>query len=193
MQVFDFHWEIHLKGLLLPEIFFSKKLNLGSFHSSKGYIHLMRLVTFMKQFKAFVSKFRINALLSCSAAVLLTACGGNVDAGGQQLAATAAGVTTDASAAAAASTVALAAPAAATEAVEAVAEAAPAAATEAGTAAVPAASTAAAPAAGTAGATAQAANVTAQAFELTGYDSSPLQAQAGQQDAGASAPAPIKQ
>jgi hypothetical protein len=35
--------------------------------------------------------------------------------------------------------------------------------------------------------------VTAQAFELTGYDSNPLQAQPGQQDAGAHAPAPIKQ
>jgi hypothetical protein len=177
MQVFDFHVENCLRGLILLENFFTKKLNLGSFLNSKGYIHLMRLVTLMKQFNAFASKLRINVLLCCSASVLLSACGGNIDAGSDALSATAASVSTDAGAAAAAST---SAPAAA---VEAIAEAAPAASTEA----APAASTAAAPAANTAGATGQAAEVTTQAFELTGYDSAPLQAQAGQQDA------PIKQ
>lgn len=137
----------------------------------------------MTQFNALASKLRIKTLLCCSAAVLLTACGGNIDAGGEQLPATAAGVTTDAGAAAAAN---VAAPAAA---VEAIADPAPAASTEA----APTASTEAAPTASTAGATGQPASVTTQEFELADYDSTPPQAQTGPQDAGANAPAPIRQ
>jgi hypothetical protein len=131
----------------------------------------------MKQFTVFASKLRIKTLLCSSIAVLLTACGGNVDPGSEQLSATAASVSTDAGAAAAANTTEPAA------AVEASAEAAPVASAEA----APVASTQAVPLASTADATAQAAQVTTQAFELTGYGSSRLQAQAGQQDA------PIKQ
>ncbi|CAN7430456.1 hypothetical protein [Massilia sp. LjRoot122] len=123
-----------------------------------------------------MTQFSIKSLLCCSAAVVLTACGGNIDAGGEQLSATAAGVTTDAGAASAPG---IAAPAAAVEAVDAIAEAAPTAKAEA----APAANTEAAPAARTAGATAQAADVTTAAFELAGYDSTPPQARAGQQDA----------
>lgn len=141
----------------------------------------------MTQFNAFASKLRIDVLLCCSATVLLTACGGNIDAGGQQLPATAAGVTTDAGAAAAAAVPAsAAAPAAA---VEAIAEAAPAARIET----APAAGTKTAPNTSSAGAAGQAADVTTQAFELTGYDSNPLQAQSGQQDASANVLASIKQ
>lgn len=128
----------------------------------------------MTQFNALASKFRIKTLLCRSAAVLLTACGGNIDAGGEQLPATAAGVTTDAGAAAAAAAT-VAAPAAA---VEAIADPAPAASTEAGA---------------TGGATGQPANLTTQEFELAGYDNTPPQAQTGPQDAGANAPAPIRQ
>lgn len=149
----------------------------------------------MTQFNAFASKLRINALLCCSAVALLTACGGNVDAGADQLSATAAGVTTDAGAAAVAASGA--APDAAVEAIEAIAESAPAANTEAppaaSTEAPPAASAEAAPGASTADAAGQAEDVTTQASELAGYDSNPLPAQTGQQDAGANAPASIKQ
>ena len=154
----------------------------------------------MKQFTVFASKLRIKALLCCSAAVLLTACGGNVDGVGDQQLATAAGVTSDAGAAATASAVPAAAPEAA---VEATAEAAPAASIEAAPAAsieaaapaagTEAADTGAAPAANTAGTTGQAAEAASSAFELTGYDSNPLAPQTEQQNAGANAPAPIKQ
>jgi hypothetical protein len=151
----------------------------------------MRHGIFMTQFNALASKLRINILLCCSAAVLLTGCGGNIDASGEQLPATAAAVSTDAGAPIAANIVPPAA------AVEAIAEAAPAASTETGPAAstetAAAASTGAAPIASIAGATGQTAKVTAGAFELAGYDSNPLQARTGQQNAGASAPAPIRQ
>lgn len=127
-----------------------------------------------------MTQFSIKSLLCCSAAVLLTACGGNIDVGGEPLSATAAGVSTDAGAASAPG---IAAPAAAVEAVEAVeavdaiAEAAPTASTEAASAAT----TEAAPTASTSKATA--ADVAAGAFELAGYGSTPPQAQTGQQDA----------
>lgn len=143
----------------------------------------------MKQFKAFASKLRIDILLCCGATVVLSACGGgNIDAGADQLAATAASVSTDARDLAAAST---AAPAAA---VEASTEAAPAASIQAAPTAIPeasAASTEAAGSASNAGATGQTAEVTTQAFELTGYDSKQPQPQpqTGQQDAGANTPA----
>jgi hypothetical protein len=146
----------------------------------------------MKQFKVFASKLRINVLLSCSAAVVLTACGGgNLDAGSEQLSATAASVTTNARDLAAASTAApapeveastQAAPAALAEA----APAAPAASTEA--ASPEAASTDTARTANTAGTTGQAADVTTQAFEMTGYDSSQPQPQTEQQPASGAAP-----
>lgn len=139
----------------------------------------------MKHFNVFASKFRINVLLCCSANILLSACGGNIDTGGEHLVATAASVSTDAGAAAAANSTAPAAT------IEAIAEAAPAAVADAApaasTEAVPVATADAASTASTAGATAPAANATTQAFELTGYGSTQLQAQAGQQDA------PIKQ
>ncbi|SFD11624.1 right-handed parallel beta-helix repeat-containing protein [Massilia yuzhufengensis] len=116
----------------------------------------------MKQFSTFASDLRINALLACSAAVLLTACGGStLDASGAQQSATAAQVTADTGSAAS---------------VEA-ASAAPAVAVEAAQPA-PAAEASATPAA----------DVTTQAFELTGYDSNPLTPKAEQQ-ADASAPA----
>ncbi|RZA34030.1 MAG: hypothetical protein EOP92_17830, partial [Lysobacteraceae bacterium] len=60
-----------------------------------------------KQFNAFVTTYRINVLLCCSAAFLLTACGGgNFDGDSDPLAATAASVSTDARDLAAASTAA---------------------------------------------------------------------------------------
>lgn len=130
----------------------------------------------MKQFNAFASTFRINTLLCCGAAVLLSACGGSVDIGAGQLSATAASVSTDAGAAAAAGAVAPA------PAVEAIAEAAPA----APVAGTEAAAAAAAPTPAGAAATDQAGAGT-QEFALTGYGSKPQQGQAGQQDA------PIKQ
>lgn len=191
MQVFDFHKESGLELLILPENFFLKTLNLGSFPNSKGYIHLMRLVTLKKQFNAFASTFRIKSLLCCGAAVLLSACGGNIDAGGEQLSASAASVSTDAGAPTAASSPAPAA------AVETVAEAAPVAGTEAAAVASNEAAVAPgaepAPAAGTGGAATQAADVTAQAFELSGYDGTSPQTPTGQQDASAEALASIKQ
>ncbi|MCC2972595.1 hypothetical protein [Massilia sp. IC2-476] len=131
----------------------------------------------MKRFNAFASTLRIKTLLCCGAAVLLTACGGNVDGGSGQLSASAASVVTDAGAASTAST---AAPA---PAVDTIAEAAPAVNNEA---AAPA-STEPAPTPGSADATAQAADPNAHAFELSGYDSTAPQTQAGLQDASASA------
>lgn len=190
MQVFDFSLENRLKELILLENFFSKTLNLGSFLYSKGYIHLIRLVICMKQFNAFASTFRIQNLLCCSAALLLTACGGNMDAGSEQLSATAASVASDAGVAALAGS---AAPAAAAETT---AEAAPAEGNEAAAAssAAPAApSTVAAPTASAAGATAPAADTSARTFELTGYDGNAQQTQAGPQDAGAHPLVSLKQ
>lgn len=132
----------------------------------------------MNQCKVFASKLRTNVLLCCSATVVLSACGGgNIDAGGDQLAATAASVSTDARDLAAAST---AAPAAA---VEVSTESAPAASPEAASAA----STEAARTASTAGATPAPAEVTTGAFELSGYGNKQPQAQTGPQDAGANA------
>ncbi|VXB07909.1 hypothetical protein [Massilia sp. 9I] len=140
-----------------------------------------------KQFNAFASTHRIKSLLCIGAAVLLTACGGNTDAGIEQPSATAASLATDAGAAASA-----AAPAAA---VEPITEAAPAASNEAASAASNGAATGTEPArtANTADATTQAPAVTTQEFNLTGYDSSSLQAQTGQENASANALAPIKQ
>ncbi|QOY96313.1 hypothetical protein IM543_11110 [Massilia sp. UMI-21] len=126
----------------------------------------------MKQFKAFASTFRIPSLLCCGAAVLLTACGGNIDGGGDQLSATAAGVSTDAGA------VAAARPVAAAAAVEAIAETAPVASIDAGAAA----GTEPAPAINAAGAPGQATDSTTTAeFELSGYGSEQQPAQTGQQ------------
>lgn len=142
-----------------------------------------------KQFNAFASTQRIKSLLCFGAAVLLTACGGNTDAGIEQPSATAASVANDAGTAAS-----TAAPAAAADAI---AEAAPAASNEAASAASngAAAATGTEPArtANTADAATQAPAVATQEFKLTGYDSSSLQAQTGQGNAGADALAPIKQ
>jgi hypothetical protein len=138
----------------------------------------------MKQFNTFASKLRVKTVLCCSAAVFLSACGGNTDMGGAQLSATAASVTTDAGATPV--TMAAAMTAAAST-------AAPSAAVEARGDAAPAVSTETAPAATAAGATGQAPEVTTQAFELTGYDSNPPQAQVAQQDGGAPAQATITQ
>lgn len=49
----------------------------------------------MKRFKDFASTFRFNALLSCSAAALLSACGGNIDDGSYLQGGTAAQVNSD--------------------------------------------------------------------------------------------------
>ncbi len=150
----------------------------------------------MTQFNALATTLRIKTLLCCSAAGLLTACGGNIDPGGEQLSATAASVSTDAGAAAtagtnapaaAAETIAAAAPAASAEtASTASAEAAPATHADAAPAAH-------AEAASTAGATGQAPDAATGAFELSGYGSAPQQAEAGQQDVNANAVASIQQ
>ncbi len=135
----------------------------------------------MKQFKGFASKFRIKTLLCSSAVVLLTACGGNIETGSEQLSATAASVTTDAAENTAAPTIATN-----TEpAVEAVAEPAPAASAEAAPSANTEAVAAITKAANAAGATAQTEKVSTQAFELSGYDSTPSRTQTEQQDAAA--------
>lgn len=146
----------------------------------------------MTQFNANAAKLRTKFLLCCSAAILLSACGGNVDPGSEQLTATAASVTAEAGAPAAAAGIDSMAPAAGASpeaAAAAVAVSAPATVAEA----APAAGIEAAPAASANGATSGAADARAQAFELSGYGSTPLQAQDGQQDAGAAAPVPIKQ
>jgi hypothetical protein len=192
MQVFDFQRESYLRELILLENFSPKKLNLGSFCSSKGYIDFLRHGNFMTQFNRFASKLRIQTLLSCCAAVLLSACGGGTDMTGSQLTAMSASGTTNPGAAAAttaaatavpASTAAAmtAAPSASSAAVEAVAEAAPGAGTETAT------STA------SVGAARQAGEVTTQAFELTGHDSNPPEPQAAQQDESATPPATTRQ
>jgi len=116
----------------------------------------------MKQSKAFASHLRLNALLCCSAAVLLSACGGNIDNGTGHPGATAAQVTTDSGA-----TVPSAAPASpaaipTTDATVAQADAAT---------VTPSDTTTITP---TIPAGEQAADGTTQAFELNGYDSKPL-------------------
>ncbi|MGH8856228.1 MAG: hypothetical protein ACREWI_18335, partial [Telluria sp.] len=102
----------------------------------------------MKQFSTFASDLSLNALLACSAAVLLSACGGStIDPVGAQHSATAAQVTSDVGS--------LASVEAAAPAVEA----------DAAAAATPAAqASTATPAAG----------VTTADFELSGYASNPL-------------------
>jgi hypothetical protein len=84
--------EIVFAHLIRRRNFSSKKLNFGTFHCSNSHIHFMTSGNLrMKKCFTFASDRRIHALLCCSAAVLLTACGGGTsDAGTGQQATTAA-------------------------------------------------------------------------------------------------------
>jgi hypothetical protein len=134
----------------------------------------------MKQSKAFASHLRLNALLCCSAAVLLSACGGNIDDGTGQLGATAAQVTTDTGATAPGAAAATPATPAATPTTDTTVPQADAATV------TPSDTTTITPTVPTGE---QAADVTTQAFDLNGYDSNPLEPKTEQGEAGAGAPA----